>query len=176
VLYIMGESDDKHQYVLSIREFRPEDIRQIRNLARLAFESEVDRYWSVVGAQKAPYTYIAEINGNIVGVIEFEPFYLPNSVEGHIWYIFVHPEYQRRGIGTALLRKAEGILSREGAKRVWAITSPDNIKTRLFFEKNGYRRIPLDEMKKLLGSTNTKKFLRRMVYFEGDIIYMKVLM
>ena len=168
-------SEGKQAYIIRIRKFQPDDLSQVRNLARLAFESEVDRYWSVVGARRAPHTYVAEVNGKIVGVIEFEAFRLTRSIEGHIWYIFVHPEYQRQGIGTALLKKAEEVTVQEKAERIWAITGPENIKTQRFFEKNGYHRVTIEEMRRILGSGNAKRFLRRMVYFEGDIIYMKEL-
>jgi len=156
-----------------VRKFRKEDINKIRRLAEASFSTESDRYWSVVDALRAPKTLVAEIKNQIVGVIEFEAYRLPRSIEGHIWYIFVHPEHHGRGIGTKLLRSAEIIMISEGAWRFWALTGADNIKTQQFFEKNGYKRITVDEMKSLLGSRNTKRLLRRMVYWEGDIIYVK---
>lgn len=158
---------------LVIRRFKPSDIDEIRTVATLAFDNAVDRYWSVRGAERAPYTYVAVVDSRVVGVIEFEAYVLPNSTEGHIWYIFVHPDYQRLGIGSRMLRQAEVIIGRNNAKRVWALTDPDNIKTQKFFEKNGYQRITIEEMKKILGSTNTKRLLRRMIYYKGDVIFMK---
>ncbi|MCR8454522.1 MAG: GNAT family N-acetyltransferase [Crenarchaeota archaeon] len=171
----MKDPADEGGCSIRIRRFKPEDINQIKNVARAAFDSEVDKYWSVVGALRTPYTYIAEVCGKIIGVIEFELVYLSRSSEGHIGYIFVHPEYQGKGVGTALLKKAEEILYRRGARRIWAVTSPNNPKTRRFFEKNGYREVSTEIMKKTLGSNNTKKLLRRMVYFKGDIIHVKEL-
>ncbi len=158
---------------INIRNFRRQDIEEIKTLANLAFMSENDKYWSVVGAMRAPHTLIAEIKGKIVGAIEFESYRLSRSIEGHIWYIFVHPDFQRKGIGTSLLREAEYIMCREGSKRFWALTSEDNKKTQRFFEKNGYGRVTIGEMKRILGGGNAKRLLRRMVYWSGDIIYMK---
>ena len=158
---------------LIIRPFKPSDIEDIRLVANLAFDNAVDRYWSVRGAERAPYTYVAVVDEKVLGVIEFESYALSNSIEGHIWYIFVHPKYQRMGIGSQLLKRAEETIKKDGAIRVWALTGPENIKTQKFFEKNGYQRITIEEMKKILGSTNTKRLLRRMIYYEGDIIFMK---
>lgn len=156
-----------------MRKFRREDIDAIRRLAEVSFNTESDKYWSVIGALRAPRTLVAEINKQIVGVIEFESYRLPTSIEGHIWYIFVHPEYQGKGIGTELLRNAEIIMANENAARFWALTGADNIKARRFFEKNGYTKITVSEMKKIIGGRNTRRLLRRMVYWKGDIIYMK---
>ena len=158
---------------IKIRRFRKKDINSIRNIAHHAFDTATDKYWSVIGALRAPRVLVAEKFGKIVGVIEFEAYRLTGSVEGHIWYIFVHPRCQRMGIGSKLLARAENIMMKEGAQRFWAITGEDNTATRKFFEKNGYREVSVEGMKKLLGGRNTKKFLRRMVYWEGDVIYMK---
>ncbi len=160
-------------YTIKIRKFRKRDIPLLEALAEHAFESNSDKYWSIMGALRAPHTLVAEIDNKIVGAIEFEAYRLPHSIEGHIWYIFVHPDFQRRGIGTNLLRKAEAIMEREGALRFWALTGEENIKTQKFFEKNGYERITIQEMKRLLGGGGAKRLLRRMVYWEGDVIYCK---
>jgi len=158
---------------LRIRRFKKSDVVHLKQVADKAFDSQSDKYWSIVGALRAPHTYVAVYGKIIVGAIEFEAYRLPKSIEGHIWYIFVDPKHQNRGIGTMLLRKAEKVMVEEGAIRFWALTGPDNIKTQRFFEKNNYRRVSIAEMKEILGSKNTKRLLRRMIYWEGDIIYVK---
>ena len=171
----MSNEEEQKNVKVVVREFRKRDLDQVAIVAHRAFQSEADKYWSVVGALRAPKTLVAEVNGRIVGVIEFEVYRLSNSLEGHIWYIFVDPSFQRKGIGSLLLKHAENWIAEKGAKRVWAITGSYNIPTQKFFEKNNYRRMDIAEMKKILGSKNTKRFLRRMIYWEGDIIYMKEL-
>ena len=154
-----------------IREYSPNDKSKIEKLAKSAFNGSSDAYWSVVGLERSDKTLVAEYNNEIVGVIEIEILTLNRERHGHIGYIFVHPKYQKRGIGSLLLEKALSYLKEKNVKTVWALTSPSNKPTRNLFHKFQFEEIyNIKELRKFLSGKAVKKLLRRMVYWSGDII------
>lgn len=59
-----------------------------------------------------------------------------------------------RGVGSALLRHVEQAARAAGAKRVWLITSNDNLNALRFYQRQGYRLVAvypgaIDEARKL---------------------------
>jgi len=161
--------------LIIVRRMTRNDLPIIAEIAHRAFRNGPDSYWAVIGAKRAQRTFVAEMNNKVVGVIEIEIVNLSVGRQGHVGYIFVDPNYQRRGIGTKLLITAENFFKEKGAKASWALTSPENIAAQRLFEKNGYRRVFLKELFQMLPVKDAEKLLRRMVYWEGDIIYHKPL-
>ncbi len=51
-----------------------------------------------------PCVWVAEINAHVCG------FAIADQDEGSIFAMFVHPDFEAKGIGTALLKKAEDFL------------------------------------------------------------------
>jgi putative acetyltransferase len=73
-------------------------------------------------------TFVAEANGRLLGFVQFEP-------PDHIDMAYVHPDYQRLGVATALLAAAEEESRRLGTKVLHLEAS---ITARPFFERRGY--------------------------------------
>jgi ribosomal protein S18 acetylase RimI-like enzyme len=48
--------------------------------------------------------------------------------------LYIHPAYQRRGIGEALLNFAR----KQSPDHLWLYTLQDNVNARAFYEKNGF--------------------------------------
>lgn len=61
------------------------------------------------------FSVIARSEDRVVGQIMF----VPDGVGRHELAIFVHPDYQRAGIGTALLQTGLGYAAIQGATKVW---------------------------------------------------------
>jgi ribosomal protein S18 acetylase RimI-like enzyme len=55
-----------------------------------------------------------------------------------LWHIYVQPEQRRRGVGRALLAKAEAHGRDVGARRVWVETSNVNVPGIAAYERLGY--------------------------------------
>jgi ribosomal protein S18 acetylase RimI-like enzyme len=57
-----------------------------------------------------------------------------------LYWVVVRPEYQREGIGQALVRQVEAAISAQGGKRIYAETSSREQygPTRAFYERCGY--------------------------------------
>lgn len=81
---------------------------------------------------------VAEVDGKVVGHIAFSPV----TIGGRDcdWYglgpISVSPEYQRRGIGKALIREGFGLLKESGAKGCILVGDPG------YYERFGFKNIP----------------------------------
>lgn len=70
-----------------------------------------------------------EGNEEICGYIIYSP-------DGHIISIAVHPNYRRRGIGTALLRK---VFTSPCIKKAWAEVRRSNSVAQAFYLKLGFK-------------------------------------
>ena len=72
--------------------------------------------------------YVAELEARIVGFAELES-------TGHIDCFFVHHRWQRRGVGTSLMRRVETTARRRRAPRLYAEVS---ITAKPFFLGRGF--------------------------------------
>ena len=106
---------------VAARDYTPEQI------ATWA-PDEIDRPgWAEVRAAKP--TWIAELEGRAVGFSDLEP-------DGHIDMMFVHADFQRRGVARALLTEVERQAHAAGLRRLYTEAS---ITARPFFERHGFR-------------------------------------
>jgi len=83
--------------------------------------------WARRLEQKNPF--VAVVEGEIVGMAEIE-------TNGFIDYFYVHPNWQGRGIGKALLAAIEAEVNRFGAKLIFADVS---ITAKSFFLSRGFQ-------------------------------------
>jgi ribosomal protein S18 acetylase RimI-like enzyme len=103
---------------LKIKAADVKDSEQIIQLQRLAYQSEAELYqdWTIPPLMQTVENLAQEftsliiltaiINGEIVGSVRAK---LENDV-AHIGRLIVHPDFQKQGIGSALLQKIEEIL------------------------------------------------------------------
>jgi len=88
----------------------------------------VDRdAWAAKRASRP--TWVAEIENVVVGFTDLEP-------DGHLDFMYVHPDYQGIGVATALLAKVEAEARALAISRFFAEVS---ITARPFFERRGFR-------------------------------------
>jgi putative acetyltransferase len=76
-------------------------------------------------------TWVAEIGGKTVGFSDLE-------ADGHLDMLFVHPDFQRQGVASALLRRVESTGVEGGLSRLYTESS---IGARPFFERSGFNLI-----------------------------------
>jgi GNAT superfamily N-acetyltransferase len=96
--------------------------------------------------EKGEQIWTAEIDGRAVGfmLIYFEnPPYPPElGLEGE-WLVIdwfdVHPDFQRKGLGTLLLKKAEQTAQNKNVSSTYAVAAVDNEKMLNFSRKNGFK-------------------------------------
>jgi ribosomal protein S18 acetylase RimI-like enzyme len=90
---------------------------------------------------------VAERAGEIVGLIDVECEDEPATIcedrpglGGMIWHLAVHPDHQRRGVATALLREAERRARDHGLERLEAWTR-DDAAARAWYESKGFELV-----------------------------------
>lgn len=100
-----------------------------------------------VEAARTMPTVLAHLNGEVVGVLLWHRHF-PTTAEVHL--MAVNPDRHRRGIGTALLQRAEEELRADGVRYLQVKTlgpsrpDPEYDRTRRFYEARGFE--PLEEM------------------------------
>lgn len=76
-------------------------------------------------------TWVAEIEGRIAGFSDL-------NTDGHVDMLYVHPDFARRGVASALLRRIEQAARATDIRRLYTEAS---MTARAVFEKAGFRVI-----------------------------------
>lgn len=136
-----------------VRPMSTEDIRQVQEVARASWNAvyegiipyEVqDRFLNSAYSDEMlhrriehSFMYVAEDRDRIVGFANFSPVNEDNAVE--LTAIYLEPEAQGRGIGSALLQ--QGILGSPGAKMVYVNVERHNETGRRFYDAKGFMKV-----------------------------------
>jgi len=106
-------------HTVNARDYTPEQLK-------VWAPEEPDRdVWALLDAQ---YCYIVEYQKFIVGFISL-------SQLGRIDFLYVHKDYQGRGIAKNLLKQIERLAKKKGLE---CLTTESSITAREFFEKAGF--------------------------------------
>ena len=90
--------------------------------------------------------YVFEHVGEVVGVSALQ---VEDERMGSIHWVYVLPEHQRKGIGTALVRHLESKAKEIGLKRLWLLTVGKAYWAVDFYKKLGYA--PFDRIERPWG-------------------------
>lgn len=111
--------------------FNPEEIQVAEELVLERLAKGVSSGYQFV---------LAEYQGRLAGYTCYGPIAgSANSFD--LFWIAVHPEFQRRGMGRRLIQESERLIFAAGGRRVYIETSQrsDYASTRIFYENCGYR-------------------------------------
>ena len=131
---------------LILRPFRPEDAdalldifyEAIHRVCSRDYSPEQIEAWARTGGKdyakwarrcERKLPWVAEIAGRPVAFAELDP-------DGHIDCFYGHPDWHRKGVGSALMARVEQEARARGIGRLYAEVS---ITARPFFEKAGFR-------------------------------------
>ncbi len=122
-----------------IRDYRPEDFDAVTILWRIAREKSLPEFQRAKGHfffEEQDYFRDHVLKDNRVYVVEIDerPVAFIAIREAFIDHLYVHPGYQRRGIGKALLDYARQC----SPEHLWLYTLQINLNARTFYEKNGF--------------------------------------
>ncbi len=152
---------------LKIRPYSDNDLEAIVELSLCAWEPVFHSFQQVLGpaiyaliypdwqtSQKeavttvcqdvAKYTVVvAEVDGRVVGFLAYELNYTNKT--GEVYMLAVHPDHQKRGIGTELNNYALAKMKERGMKLAVVGTGgdPGHAPARKAYEKVGYTALPL---------------------------------
>ncbi|KAB2488218.1 GNAT family N-acetyltransferase [Priestia endophytica] len=138
---------------LSIRRMKDEDISQVQHVAKTGWH---DTYKEIIPLNiqevflnfayshkmlqeriRQSVMLVAEYNGEIVGFANYSPIKKENQSE--LSAIYIQPEFQRRGIGTALL--TEGIKTLRGIREIFVNVEKENKVGTSFYKRKGFKII-----------------------------------
>ncbi len=152
---------------LVIRPVSSDDIETLAQLAVAAWEPVFASFRNVLGAEIYPLLYpdwrsqqrhrveevcaddyamtvlVAEVDGTITGFIAYEVDLEERT--GEVDLLAVHPDYQNRGIGTALNTYVLERMKERGVRLAVVATGgdPGHAPARRSYEKAGYTGLPL---------------------------------
>ena len=75
-----------------------------------------------------------------------------DGYRGWLYYVAVHPRWQKAGLGKRMVREAEDWLRQAGVKRVMLLIRESNREVAGFYEKQGYAELPRVVLTKPLDS------------------------
>lgn len=132
---------------ITIRSYEPADVASVvglfrasvRSIAASDYKPSQLRAWApdVIDEEKfgrrceSKSTWVAEVGDRIVGFTDLEP-------DGHVEMLYIHPDFQRRGVARALLEHVERAARAIGVRRLYTESS---ITARPAFEAVGFQVI-----------------------------------
>ncbi len=130
--YVLEEQDPRRirQLVTATGFFNAEEIGVAEELVRERLQR---------GAESGYFFVIAEHYGRMIGYACYGPIAgSANSFD--LYWIAVHPDFQRRGMGRRLIEESERLIHQAGGRRIYIETSQraDYASTRIFYQSCGY--------------------------------------
>ncbi|MEW5800512.1 MAG: N-acetyltransferase [bacterium] len=128
-----------------IRNEKESDIQAIFEVTKAAFENHpISNHTEqfIVDALRAAnaltISLVAEVDGKVVGHIAFSPVTISDG--SHNWYglgpVSVLPEFQKQGIGKALIHEGLSLLKSLGAQGCVLVGEPE------YYKRFGFRSFP----------------------------------
>lgn len=145
---------------MKIRKSTEKDFQRMMNIAKKLHPKWFDNFAinrSIPLDLKIHKGFVIEEEGKILGFIT----YASNEGEVKISWMGILPDYQKKGIGTKLLKTLEKELKKMGIKELRVETLADSVKyrpydsTRDFYRETGFK---LEKVKKMKSKGTGKKF------------------
>jgi D-alanine-D-alanine ligase len=148
-------------YRTDARHSDRDDIRQLVDAAGIFSETEIDIAVELIeerlskGLQSGYHFLFGELTDRIIGYTCFGP--IPGAAKRYdLYWIVVHHDFRRAGIGKSLMVKTEEAIEKQGGERIYIDTSSrDQYRTtRLFYRLCGYQEEAV--LKDFYGSEDDK--------------------
>ncbi len=118
-----------------IRKFQPPDFPWVIEIERQVFNEHDPFFYMQFYETCSEGFIVAQINGFIVG---FVVGFLTSQETGRIFSLAVHPSYQNRRLGSALLKEIIDVFREMGVSEIILEVRSGNVKARRFYERHGF--------------------------------------
>ncbi|TCW36172.1 GNAT family N-acetyltransferase [Laceyella sacchari] len=124
---------------MRLRSFQLADAHDVSQIWQMTASHEQEKDTLQVLTEQLGYdrdlVIVAEApNGRVVGAIV-------GTIDGHTGFFYclaVHPDYQKRKVGTMLVRELEQRFLQKGVKRIWITVDEGTEKLFPFYQHLGY--------------------------------------
>lgn len=120
-----------------IRKFEPADFPWVIDIERLVFNEHDPFFYMQFYETCSDGFIVAEVNGFVVG---FVVGFLSSETTGRIFSLAVHPSYQNRKLGSALLKDIIKVFQGIGVSEIILEVRIGNVKARKFYERHGFHQ------------------------------------
>lgn len=120
-----------------IRKFEPADFPSVIEIEKMVFNEHDPFFYMQFYESCSDGFIVAEVNGIVVG---FVVGFLNSETTGHIFSLAVHPSYQNRKLGSALLKDIIQVFRRIGVSEIILEVRKGNAKARNFYERRGFQQ------------------------------------
>ena len=125
--------------MITIRPYRPEDEDNVIQLWERVFPDSPPHNNPIKDIRTKrsvqPDLFLVAILDDILVGTAMAGF---DGHRGWVYYLGVDPDYRRRGIGTALMRRVESKLAALGCPKLNLQIRAHNVEVQAFYEKLGY--------------------------------------
>jgi ribosomal protein S18 acetylase RimI-like enzyme len=121
--------------MIEVRPLREDERGWVRSMIRERWGSEIVVAHGVIYEPMLLPGFVAEEEGRPIGLLTY-------VLEGDACEIVTIDAFEEgRGVGTALISAVKGL----GARRLWLITTNDNVRAQRFYEHRGFRLVAVHE-------------------------------
>ncbi len=125
--------------MIDIRSYHPDDEPSVIQLWKTVFPDAPPRNDPRkdinTKSKLQPDLFLVALTGNLLVGTAMAGF---DGHRGWIYYLAVAPDYQRQGIGTAIMQKVEESLTQLGCPKLNLQIRADNVEVHAFYERQGY--------------------------------------
>jgi ribosomal-protein-alanine N-acetyltransferase len=118
-----------------IRKFEPSDFPWVIDIERKVFNEHDPFFYMQFYETCSDGFIVAQVNGFVVG---FVVGFLASESSGRIFSLAVHPSYQSRKLGSALLKEIIQVFRGIGVSEIILEVRKGNVKAKSFYERHGF--------------------------------------
>lgn len=124
--------------MIRLRSFRLSDVHEVSNIWQMTASREQEKGTLQVLAEQISFdrdlVIVAEEKGLVIGAIVGTI----DQQTGFFYCLAVHPEHQKKRVGTMLVRELEHRFWKKGVKRIWITVDEGTKKLLPFYQHLGY--------------------------------------
>ncbi len=125
-----------------IRKFEPADFPWVIDIEKQVFNEHDPFFYMQFYETCSDGFIVAEVNAFVVG---FVVGFMSSETTGRIFSLAVHPSYQGRKLGSALLKEIIQVFRRTGVSEIILEVRKGNVKAKRFYERHGFTTIDVME-------------------------------